>query len=198
MRVKEITVYSFSELADDVKSKVLDSFRDINTETEWYECVLDEWTERLEEYGFIKPKIYFSGFGSQGDGACFDAGIDVKQIEGKFALSLPERLIPPFSRHRHAFENFLAESELRIITTNFRYSHENCRSIDYSTARSHGKYFLPFLEAFAEWLEAERKSLAQQIYRALEKEFDYLTSDEAVKETIEANDYEFTTTGKVA
>jgi hypothetical protein len=36
------------------------------------------------------------------------------------------------------------------------------------------------------------------IYRTLEKEYDYMTSEEAIKETIIANDYEFTKDGSRA
>jgi hypothetical protein len=35
------------------------------------------------------------------------------------------------------------------------------------------------------------------IYRRLEKEYEYLTSDESIIETIHANEYEFTEDGKI-
>lgn len=38
---------------------------------EWWDCVEDDWKERLEKKGFMDPKISFSGFWSQGDGASF-------------------------------------------------------------------------------------------------------------------------------
>ena len=36
-----------------------------------------------------------------------------------------------------------------------------------------------------------------EIYRKLEKEYDYLVSDESVKETLLANDWEFDEFGKI-
>ena len=40
------------------------------------------------------------------------------------------------------------------------------------------------------------RDLARWLYRQLEREYEYLTSDEAVDETIAANDYTFTETGR--
>ena len=40
------------------------------------------------------------------------------------------------------------------------------------------------------------RDLARWLYRQLEREFDHLSSDEAVDETIVANDYTFTESGR--
>lgn len=40
------------------------------------------------------------------------------------------------------------------------------------------------------------RDLARWLYRQLEREYDYLSSDEAVNETIIANDYTFTEAGR--
>lgn len=54
---------------------------------------------------------------------------------------------------------------------------------------------LPDLE---DELEAEfEKELLQEYLNILEKDYEYLTSEEAILETIEANDYEFTADGKL-
>lgn len=44
-------------------------------QNEWYDFIYDDWKETLENAGFINPEIHFSGFWSQGDGACFDAAV---------------------------------------------------------------------------------------------------------------------------
>jgi hypothetical protein len=38
---------------------------------------------------------------------------------------------------------------------------------------------------------------ASDLYRTLENEYDYLTSDESIKETCEANEYLFTASGQL-
>lgn len=50
----------------------------------------------------------------------------------------------------------------------------------------------------ADELESEYFNLLLEDYRImLNKEYEYLTSDEVIKETIEANEYEFTEDGKL-
>lgn len=40
------------------------------------------------------------------------------------------------------------------------------------------------------------RDLARWLYRRLEREYEYLTSDEAVDESLRANDYTFTEAGR--
>ena len=41
-----------------------------------YEPIIEDWTEELEQRGLEQTKIWFTGFGAQGDGACFEARIN--------------------------------------------------------------------------------------------------------------------------
>ena len=54
------------------------------------------------------------------------------------------------------------------------------------------------IREFERWLEGFRIDLCQEIYNSLQKEYESLTTDEAIIETIKCNDYEFTENGKVA
>lgn len=81
MRTISVNVFKYKELSKKAKEKVLEKYRDINTgDTEWHEFTLDEWKTKLAEKGFDEAVIAFSGFSSQGDGACFDARIDVARL----------------------------------------------------------------------------------------------------------------------
>ena len=74
MRTMEVKVYSFEELSEKSKATVIEKNRDINVDYEdWAECLLDEWKAKLARIGFHEAEISYSGFSSQGDGACFDA-----------------------------------------------------------------------------------------------------------------------------
>jgi hypothetical protein len=42
----------------------------------WYEPIIEDWTEQLEQLGFEQVKMLFSGVGSQRDSACFEARAD--------------------------------------------------------------------------------------------------------------------------
>ena len=49
-----------------------------------------------------------------------------------------------------------------------------------------------------EQLEKEyKRDIASELLHTLQKQYEYLTSSEAIVETFEANEYEFTTQGKI-
>jgi hypothetical protein len=53
------------------------------------------------------------------------------------------------------------------------------------------------LQSFQDWLESKRIDFCEQIYKELQKEYEYLTSDEAIKERFIANDYTFESDGSM-
>jgi hypothetical protein len=88
---KTVTAYSFRELVaagDDLTSPVTSAAVDKarqrlierSTDHDWHEYTLDAWTKLLESVGFTGPKINYSGFWSQGDGASFTSGIDSETL----------------------------------------------------------------------------------------------------------------------
>jgi hypothetical protein len=135
------TYLKFDELTDKQKAKVLDNLRYINVNYDWYEYTIEEFEAKLKKLGFYDIKTEFSGFWSQGDGACFTAKHKRGTIyKGQYT----------------------------------RYSHANTMSCDESDV-----------------LLAVAKRLTNGLYKTLKNEYEYLTSNDAVKDTIEANDYEF-------
>lgn len=68
--MKTIKVKNYSELDLETRAKVLDKYRHINVDDDWYEHIYEAFKEKAE--GFEVSKIYFSGFSSQGDGAMFE------------------------------------------------------------------------------------------------------------------------------
>jgi hypothetical protein len=234
MRTMEVKVLKYNELSDEVKEKVLDKLRDINTEHEWYEYSLDEWKTKLEEKGFFDAEIYFSGFSSQGDGACFDAKCDVgslvKEVYPKpcyeqEVLQLLADNGPYFSAkiEKNSYGNHYSHSNTRYVSVDKEYYEDNIHKImkadltevppmisiyegvDYTMESGlvalRLKYQAPVLDLddllnkFEKDLDELRKDLSDEIYKELEKGYDYQTSDEAIIETIEANDYEFEESG---
>ena len=76
MREIKVTydVYTFEELPEHIQNKLIEDEREYLS-SDWsyffYQDILDDWVTRLEEQGFNSPKINYSGFWSQGDGASF-------------------------------------------------------------------------------------------------------------------------------
>lgn len=201
MRTEIITrnIYTFAELSDDAKQNVLNSWResgiDFDNDAEF---ILDMWKERLENIGFKNCTINYSGFSSQGDGACFITNhFDLTAIIEHFLNCSRLETYNKYSR-------FLASAWSDYIELNMynigRYSHENSVKLElqnnclssYASARVNG-----LIDDLIEDLNQYRRELSQEIYKSLEHAYEYANSDEHVIEIINCNDYEFTEDGKM-
>jgi len=186
MRTIRTKVFQFNELSEKAKLKAIELLRDINTDFDNTDYLTDEFINELQEVGFENAEIYYRGFWSQGDGLCFDADISAS----KLAITLNDK------RLANLIDNGLIEG-LTIEKTDYanRYSHEHTRFIDY-TATDYSN-INDALECFSDSVNVMRVDLCKDFYRRLQKEFEYLQSDISVIETIEANQYEFTSTGNL-
>lgn len=184
MEIRTYKVYKFKELSKEGKEKVLMNLRDINTDDDfWCECTLEDWKEKLKEHGFNDAEIFFSGFWSQGDGACFDATLNLDQyLKGQYRVLRNKDLTARVVKNGYGF----------------RYSHERTRYLEIDannielTARQSN-----LVDKLQAKLEALRLDLSQQIYKQLKEQFEYMQSDEVIIDTIEVNDYDFTDDGKI-
>jgi hypothetical protein len=202
MRTIQVNIYKFEELPEEVQASVLDDLSDINTDNEWYDGEFDYWKEKLEEFGFMSPEIFFSGFCSQGDGACFKCkSINMERAWKFFKIDMAKRnnwIHSKLQVHEAWLYDYLynyVTFEVRCI--NSRYNHENSYAVYAYCHKPTSGYLNKFLTEFENWLEEHRRGLCMEIYRNLEDEYEHLTSEDAVKETILANDYEFYENGKL-
>ena len=200
MKTKQYNVYKFDELSDDAQQHAFEKYRYFNVEDSfWYEYILDNWTEQLEKIGFYNAKIYFSGFSSQGDGAVFESGIDHEKLCNTLIMCAGKNNIQAFQCDK-ALK--LLDGNLwdcQIQRTNSRYSHESaCRlyldRYDYS---KNDDYWNKFFNSLEETLEDYRRDLCFAIYKDLETEYEYQTSDEQLRETFIINELEFTEEGDI-
>lgn len=141
-----------------------------------------------------KPCIWFPGFWSQGDGACFEghyrhakaATRNIREYAPK-DVELHRIADALQTIQRRSFYQFCA-----AVTHRGRYYHEHCMSI--SVERDSPTRQDITADAEDTVCEAMR-DLARWLYRQLESEYEHLTSDETVDEAILANGYAFTETG---
>jgi hypothetical protein len=206
----ETTVYQLHELSDDAKEQARAWYREIGVDPDWYESVYEDFervcailgvelaTRPVRLFGGgqrQKPCIWFSGFWSQGDGASFD---------GRFyhARGAAEeiRSYAPMDAELHEIADALQAVQRRnfyqlraTIAQRGRYSHEYSMAISVERDSPTGQDMTHDAENAV--IEALR-DLARWLYRQLEREYSYLTSDECVDEAIAANGYTFTETGR--
>ena len=181
MRTVRTKVYKFEELSKEAQREAIQNFRNINNSDDfWFDAILEGFINQLEEEGFLNSTIEFSGFWQQGDGLCFDAKVNVS----KFATTTNEIRVSKLI-------DFGFIDEFTIEKTSFanHYSHEKTRYIDYSICN--GNNLNNELEKLCNKIELKRLNLCREFYSILEKDYCFLESDECVKETIIANEYEF-------
>lgn len=206
----ETTVFRLEELSDAAKEAARAWYREgCLDDDEWYEAVYADFETICEILGVTlntrsvrllgvgsreKPRVYFSGFWSQGDGASFDARY-------AFARCAPTKIRhhAPNDAELHGIADALASVQRRNffqlhadVCHRGHYYHEQCMAITVERDSATGQDMTRDAE---EIVTEALRDLARWLYRQLEREYEYQTSDEVVDEAIVANDYTFTESG---
>jgi len=178
--------YEFDELPEDYQHRLLDKHRDINVDDrEWWQWTYGEWKEKLNRMGFEDVDISFSGFWSQGDGASFTASsIDVPVAIKALGL---------FNQYRGLYAFLKRNGGVlgRVTRNSSHYVHSNTISVGLEEEYWVPEKYSALIGDLESVLQERVRNISNEIYKDLEKEHDYLTSDEQVRETLVANDYKF-------
>ena len=197
--ITEEIIYSWEDVKNDSEllDKVLDKHRYINVDTEWWEWVYEDFIVE-NEYFDIK-KIYFSGFYSQGDGAMFEYDNVKGQLISDFLLT------SNLSPMRKGWLNNNAAFYGKGRHQGYHY-HESCCNHSIGVEVDNGNilygsnfrnWIESFYDSFFDFVANKYKDMCRELYRDLEKSYEYLTSDQSVADTLEANDYEFNINGEI-
>ena len=182
MRDMNVTVYSFAELSETAQERALNAFRGINVEFNWWEDSYDTIRTAGELLGLDIGQIHFDA-----DLYCiFNA--DYEYVRGASAAVCKE-----FS---WADDLCKVAKDLQDLQKRHFYS-LSCavtkgRSMNYYRCFRFGEDYEcedlgDIIDDFAHWARI-----------LLRDECEWLTSDEAVKEMIEANEYEFDEAGNLS
>lgn len=196
----QTTVCRLEELSDAAKDKAHAWYREGGFDHEWYEFIYEDFvricailgielnTSPVRLYGGgtrPKPHIYFSGFSRQG--ACFEGHYAyARQASAKVRDYAPQDA----ELHRIADALFAVQRQnfyqlKATIQHRGHYNHEHSMMV--SVERKSAVYQDITIGA-DEVLTDALRDLARWLYRALEHEYDYQTSDECVDEALIAND----------
>ncbi len=195
--------HCWHKLPESVKQDILDKHRDLNIDHGWWDSVYELFTEDMKAIGIRVDKMYFSGFWSQGDGACFEGCV---RDWGLFLKSLgydDPLFIKHFSQHaefavRH--RGHYCHENCTSFSAEFRLPEEYLDEEDFLQVYGYGEELrdaaliaaLSLPENSGDALEAQFteafKDHMRDLYHRLEEEYEYLTSDEVVLESLEAND----------
>ncbi|WP_290308555.1 hypothetical protein [Mucilaginibacter flavus] len=206
-----LKLYSFSELDKISKEKALTTYRDLNVNFDWWDDEFEDFMELCSYMGIaaIKDKIKFRGFYSQGDGCSFSALVNIPQLVTSIAnqswkdyAPLQEFvfIVPQIDRRVMALvAKGLLPGEPQIIGRTRQYGVVTDLGISevIKDGKSHDNIFEE-LDKLEEWLRSIAEILNRHLYRSLEKQYEFLTSDTAIKESILTNEYLFTADGRSA
>lgn len=170
-------------------------YRDVCNSLDWWEHIEEQFKEECLGVGIRVDEMYFSGFGNQGDGACFEGRIT------DWAKYLDAINLSPYVR-------FAEECGWQLsVTTSGRYSHSGTMRFDADLGLDED-YFNPHdpdedplrhdawnlankdipddltLGRIEDSIASDFRTRADDLFRRLEKEYDYLTSDEYVVERL--------------
>lgn len=208
-QIIETTVYRIDELSDAAKETARQWFRRVGFDHDWYAFVYQDFericdilgvnleTRPVPLYGGgVRQQscIWFSGFWSQGDGACFEGRYHyAKGASARIRQYAPENAeLHEIADALQAIQQRNLYQLLAVIRHRGRYYHEYTMDIRMERDSPTGQSMTVDAEGVV--IEAMR-DLARWLYRALEREYDYQTSDEHLDEAIRANDYTFTEDG---
>ena len=181
---------------ESISSDLLEKHRDINLYHGWWEYIYGDFKDRMELQGITVDDMYFSGFCSQGDGACFEGCINpLRFLRKHFPKDYPMlRKLVGYGGRVHL-----------TCKHSGHYSHEFCTtfSLDVESlwhfmpthTELHEQVVLKYdrlldLEVadFEEKATKVLRGYMRQLYRELEQEHDHLVSDTAVWDSITMND----------
>ncbi|WP_150293611.1 antitoxin of toxin-antitoxin stability system [Sphingobium estronivorans] len=205
----EIETYRLDELSESAKVNARCWYRETCLDDYWHDVTFDDFEQICDILGVAlrtdivrlhgggsrsKPRIYFSGFWSQGDGACY---------EGVYSYTKDAhrriRDHAPIDTELHRIADALRAAQSRNfyqlsadIHHRGRYYHEHSMAISVERDGTTQDMTADAEETITQAL----RDLACWLYARLGAEYDFLSSDEAVDQGIGANGYRFTSAGE--
>lgn len=228
MHVENVTVRTLREMKEARDAGAVDTVA-FQKAADWCSAVaadlwdsdhlIDTWTSALADIGIRADDITFSGFYSQGDGACFVGSVvDHDKLFG-YLLSPPDPLdcIYPVAGGED-FKRWIrfqigsitqtaSEEELKRIDCistiftrhNHRYSHKGSVStiLDIDITEGSEEYRENLERRLQKMVDDLREGLCDAIFRMLREDYEHVTSDmDELMEMSEANGYVFDEDGR--
>ena len=208
--VISMTVYRLNELHDGAKDRARAWYREGGFDHDWYDAVYEDFQRIAEILGVrLKtrttrlvggrtrpdPCIWFSGFWSQGDGAAWEGFYSYRKY-GAAEL----RAYAPKDKTLHRIAETLQAAQrqnfyqLRAeVTHRGNYYHAFAMAVSVSRDSAAAVEIIGDAESI---VTDALRDLANWLFRQLEQEYEYLTSDEVVDETLVVGGYTFTEEGR--
>jgi len=197
--MKEVIIkaYTVNELSAKAKEKVLEEYHYINTYHDWWEPIHEGFWEDLETNYGITGEAWFSGFWSQGDGACFvsetvDTDLLIRKLYEE-GYDIPEDCVT------HSKNIHVSIQKVKAYFAN-RYDHENTVECVIHHELDVDDKDLPMLKdvlkaevIITDWVREK----CQELYNLLEKYYVELSAEESIINELNEREYLFTENGTI-
>ena len=174
MRIRETKVYPFDELSEDAKEKAIEQCAFFNVDYEWWNCIFEDAAQ---------VKLKLTEFDLDGGSYCRGNFIEYAKDTADAIIDQHGACCPT---HETATE-FIEDSAKLYIKYPFSPDADGEDVNEYNREQEQEDLDGEFL-----------KSILEDYRIILQKEYEYLTSETMIIETIKANEYEFTEDGKLA
>lgn len=163
------------------KEQLIEKYRYVLVEdNDYFDFIIQDKKIELFQKGFYDIDIKYSGFYYQGDGASISCKINL--INAIELLNIPMQ-----------YKKYIEEVMFTISRIDSRYCHENTLQIDndlyldnrltIKAERWINDYIQDIEKYLLEYIQIE----SRKVYKQLENEYDFLTSDDVVFEYIQDN-----------
>jgi hypothetical protein len=189
MKEVSLKIYTVDELDEKVRNTVIEEYRDILVEYDWWEPIYEGFREDMRELG-LEGELCFSGFYSQGDGACFvsetvDTDLLVRTLY-ESGYDIPEDALL-----------YSGDYSIRISKVHASFANQYSHEYTIEAVITNEGDRIPVTDiaklenVLTEWIRSECKL----VYKNLETYYDELVTDDAILETIRDNNWMFTESG---
>ena len=205
--------YTFDELSSEAKKHAIDSNRDYSTEGyDWWDPIIEGFTENMGENGVADVDCQFSGFNSPGDGASFTGKvIDNKRFLKTIGITpasvgLGNRAPRKFDA---ALDSIADNIYITIQRNDSRYYHHNTISANVEADGDEeieldlglGMIIEIDVHAVCDKIEPVitdwARERSKELYADLENYYEELSSDETIASDLEAGGHTFDEEGNM-
>jgi hypothetical protein len=193
----------YKDLSDTAKEHAFERHQEYAQSNDyfWWESTEEYWAEKLESLGIYTDtnKMHFTGFHSQGDGACFTGSINLREFLEAHPDLKKEHVnlymaVVPFDTRGAACEYF--DIELTRVGGS-HYNHENTVHLgswdinilpEYDTEE--GEDYERYMMEAGSDIEDQCREYMKELYKDLEKDYEYMQSMECFLESVDYKDFD--------
>jgi hypothetical protein len=202
-------IYQFDELSESAQNNAIERYRESSYELFDADSLFDA-THIGELLGIQfdtkaiplmngesrnSPNIYYSGFCSQGDGACFEGVYSYKKNSVRDI-----KAYAPLDSELHNIAESLFQTQRDSFFQLYAHCKQSGRYYHANSMRVNVERDSPYqdcTESSEDSITESLRDFCNWIYARLESEYEYITSEEYARESIQCNEYEFTESGEL-